>query len=663
MLKNNILLLTLIATSFIFIPQIKAQQSQYVISKTAVLRSLPSISSDGSGMALYGEMVYLLGERSQEKATVRVNGDLVEGVWLKVQTQSDQTFWIHSGQLSGNAPMPVYYAWVDQLRIRSAPNLQSDIVGKLNERDAVSFLGERSRERTTIKLRMQNEAHYWLKVQAGDNLEGWVYGGGLKPLNNDNGGMDDNENPNEPNPHHFNGGVVIPVNPADADATNNNSSTAPWSAIVVGQKEAEALLNWWNGLNTNWQYYFAEVVLQRKIENLKLQPSPQQLSYIKSLKQLKLDTNDECGSGPFYTAKIENLNGVSGLTNLKELSCNYMTIRDLKPLANLKKLKVLSLNHSSLESLDGLDQLSNLKWLDISISQLKNLDLQPLSKLRNLEELYLEVNKLESFDNLRSAIKLKKLDVRVPDLRSLRGLESLFNLEYLSIQAEQSELDLRALSRLTKLNHCLLRAYGLKYTHALATSTKLRTLSVSSQNDAFNANILNTLPLLNELNLEMKSINAKEKIGQLRNLRSLSLSGLDSFNFEILKNCKQLFNLSIKTKLPLNFDVLAKSPKLERLTIESNSIRTILNIPLIPQLTHLTVVSTQLTALNGLERFPNLYSVDISSCPNLRELRHIKLLDNLQYLYIPRKIPINSPKVQNFKGPNLDVRYEALGGC
>lgn len=661
MLKNNILLLTLVIASFFLVPELKAQETRYVISKTTVLRDLPSINGNGVGMPLYGEMVYLLGDRSQETASVRVNGELVEGVWLKVQTQSDQMAWIHSGQLSSNAPKPVYYAWVDQLRIRSEANLQSDIVGKLNELDVVLFLGERSRQRSTIKLRMQNEAHYWLKIQTNDNLEGWVYGGGLKPLKNDSG---DNENTNDPNPHNFNGHVVVPVNPANSNPNSNGSaSIAPWAKIIVDQEEAVALLNWWNSLNSNWQDYFSEVVLQRKVEELKIQPSNQQLSYIKNIKKLKLDVNDECGSGPFYLAKIEDLNGLSQLMDLEELSCNYMTIRDLRALKNLKNLKVLSLNHSNFESLDGLENLSKLKWLDLSSTESKELDLKPLSRLSNLEELYLEIDQLESFEDFRSAIKLKKLEIRIPDLRSIRGLESLFNLEHLSIQSEQSELDLRALSRLKKLNYCFLKAYGLKYMQSLAILTKLKTLSVSSQSDDFNSNILNSLSILEDLNLRVSNISAINKIGQLRNLRFLTISEQDSFDFNILKNCKQLLSLNIKTDRPLNMKVLANAPKLERLTMESNSIRTILNIPMIPQLTHLTLSSMQLTDLQGLERFPQLYSVDVSACSNLRDLRHIKLINSLQYLYIPRQIPLNSPKVQSVQRPNLDIQYEALGGC
>jgi hypothetical protein len=660
MLKTNTLLILFITLLFGMLAPMQAQQTKYVISKTAVLRDLPSINGNGVGMPLYGEMLYLLGDRSQEKATVRVNGELVEGVWLKVQTQSDQMAWIHEGQLSDNAPMPVYYSWVDQLRIRSAPNLQSNIVGKLSEMDVVSFTGRRSRDRETIKLRTQNEAHYWLEVQTSNNTSGWVYGGGLKPLKNDNSDFSETNDPS--NSHNFNGVVPVnPVGPTDPNLTNNKPKT-PWATIIVSQEEAIALNNWWNSLNMSWQDYFSEVVLQRPVENLRLMPDKQQLSYIKSIKKLKLDNNDECGSGPFYIAQLQDLNGIAQLTELEELSCDYMQIRDLRPLMKLKKLKSLSLNHTQLESLEGLDNLSALKWLDISV-QGKDLDLKPLSKIRNLEELYLEADKLESFDDLRSSLKLKKLVVRIPDLRSIRGLDALFNLEHLSIKAEQSEIDLRPLARLSKLTYCNLQAYGLNFMQVLASSTKLKYLTVSSQNNSFNANILNTLSLVEELEIQATEINAPERIGQLRNLKALSIGKLDSFDFRQINNCKQLFNLKVVVNRPMNMKALASFPKLARLSIESNSIQTIMNIPVITGLTHISINSSQLSDLQGLGRFPLLYSADFSNCQNLRDLRHVKLLDVLQNLYIPRKIPLNSPAVQSIQRPNLDINYEALGGC
>ncbi len=652
MLKHNLIFLFL---SLLLSPLL-AQESFYVIDKNVVLRAFPSISSEGVDMLMYGEMVYALNEMSEEKASIDVNGTLMEGAWVKIQTQSDQQAWVHEKQLSRTAPMPAYAAWVDQLRIRTEGNLQSKVITKLRAKEEVFFTGYRSRKREKVKLRGKNEAHYWLEVRTAKNETGWVYGGGLKPAQ-----VGNTPQPNTP------GGINNPdfnlLDPSDSSNTTPVVVTNPWEALEVSTQEGQALRNWWNGLSQSWKDFFSEVILKRPVEFLREAPTNAQLKYIKTLKRLDLDCNDKCGSGPFYGANLQDLNGVSQLSELEELSCNYLKIRDLRPLAQLKNLKILSLNHTDLESLQGLEALSNLRWLDISLKVGATLDLNPVKALSQLEALYLEADQLDNFDPLRSTLQLKKLIVKIPDLRSLSGLNALYNLEHLSIKAEQSELDLRPLTKLNKLKYCLLHADAIEYMRVLAEARQLRHLLISTENNSFNGTILRTLPALEELDLQATKITALEHLSQLQQLRALHLNKVDSFDFKIIKNCRKLHLLEVETPHLIDLAALNFLPELSRLNLKSDAIQRLTDLPKLPALTHLMLSSRQVVNLEGLGRFERLFSADFSACQNLQDLKHVKLLENIEFLYIPTHIQMMSPEVQRVVRPNLDIRYEPLGGC
>jgi len=74
------------------------------------------------------------------------------------------------------------YAWVHKVRIRKAPGFKGAILGHLDERERVRFLGEKSSFRSSVTLRGRKFASPWLKIKTEDGQVGWVYGGALRPV-------------------------------------------------------------------------------------------------------------------------------------------------------------------------------------------------------------------------------------------------------------------------------------------------------------------------------------------------------------------------------------------------------------------------------------------------------------------------------------------------
>lgn len=73
----------------------------------------------------------------------------------------------------------VVYAWVDQLRVRQLPTLESPVVTELAAGDTLFFLNEQTVEKVQLTLREKKFNQPWIKVRTKNGREGWVYGGGV----------------------------------------------------------------------------------------------------------------------------------------------------------------------------------------------------------------------------------------------------------------------------------------------------------------------------------------------------------------------------------------------------------------------------------------------------------------------------------------------------
>lgn len=107
--------------------------------------------------------------------------------------------------------------------------------------------------------------------------------------------------------------------------------------------------------------------------------------------------------------KIDNIDGLSYLTNLTSLSLNHNFISDIEPLKFLDKLEYLFINNNQLANIETLMQLPVLNSLDLSFNNIVNI--QALSHLKNLKTLYLNNNRISDIYALGELNQLEFLSL------------------------------------------------------------------------------------------------------------------------------------------------------------------------------------------------------------------------------------------------------------
>lgn len=240
---------------------------------------------------------------------------------------------------------------------------------------------------------------------------------------------------------------------------------------------------------------------------------------------------------------IIDLTPLSNLTELKKLSINYVTIRDINVLQNLSNLTSLTLKrtainsapisengfkditvlrNSSLTSLniqgydignnqenaETLSKLQNLTRLSLCGCNISDDDLEFISELTGLEELYLggpnyEGNNIENIEPLRKMTNLKSLNLsnnKISDITSLyeltnlrevalhynnitdiTSLKGLVNLYELEIYHNNIS-DISPLSELTNLKYLYLGDNNIENIESLAKLNNLYVLDLYGNN-------------------------------------------------------------------------------------------------------------------------------------------------------------------------------------
>ena len=216
------------------------------------------------------------------------------------------------------------------------------------------------------------------------------------------------------------------------------------------------------------------------------------LSGLTNLKTLYLD------NGSMTSSAITDLSPLAGLVNLEGLyipsTPNYTDFSALSGMTQLKELVMMGTRYSDSNSIDSLDFLTNMPKLERLLLSVRDVDLAPMAGAVSLVNVELtggsfRVDDLSVFSNLTSLeslllhrsgdtvlcsaqdltalsglTKLRKLDLgRVDGLTSLSGLESLVNLEELSLGTRSEDpnrtiTDLNPLAGLSKLRYLYLFA-------------------------------------------------------------------------------------------------------------------------------------------------------------------------------------------------------------
>jgi Leucine-rich repeat (LRR) protein len=146
---------------------------------------------------------------------------------------------------------------------------------------------------------------------------------------------------------------------------------------------------WWNGLTDQWKQTFNEVLFQKKDTSL---PSDEQLKSIWELTILRLAGPE--AMFPNMSIALDDLSGVSQLTNLEILVATHHNFESFEEISGLTSLHSLFLFSNRIKVLRGVEKLKGLQKLYINDNQVTTL--QALSNLTALEAVHCANNQITS---------------------------------------------------------------------------------------------------------------------------------------------------------------------------------------------------------------------------------------------------------------------------
>lgn len=116
------------------------------------------------------------------------------------------------------------------------------------------------------------------------------------------------------------------------------------------------------------------------------------------------DDPDGFGSGEFV---LENLDGLSGCTNLREIYINSAKINDISGVADSKKLEIVKLERNNIEDLSPLMDTEYLKELNLNYNDIKSLE--GLENSTRLQKLYIYGNPIGSIKRVKHLLFLDEI--------------------------------------------------------------------------------------------------------------------------------------------------------------------------------------------------------------------------------------------------------------
>lgn len=169
------------------------------------------------------------------------------------------------------------------------------------------------------------------------------------------------------------------------------------------------------------------------LANLFLQETPvKSLSTLETLPNLKV-------LGLHNTPEVENLDSISKLTKLEELSLTKMGLTDITMLKDLANLKLAYLNGNKIKDITALKDKILLEELDISDNQVE--DISPLTNSKNLQMFIATQNKIKSVEALKGKSKMLTLYIDNNDISDWSPLQGAFpDIESLMAEGNPAEV-------------------------------------------------------------------------------------------------------------------------------------------------------------------------------------------------------------------------------
>lgn len=396
-----------------------------------------------------------------------------------------------------------------------------------------------------------------------------------------------------------------------------------------------------------------------------------------------------------------NMTGLSNLTNLINLSLwehesNIVGIDDINAFSNFKKLENLEL-YCTMNNISGLSCLTNLKHLRVcgknitditSISNLTNLyyldlrgnqisDISVLESMENLEEIHLWDNNISDISPLKNLINLKCLDLgsnKITDISILENLQDTCEIyaDYQNIsidigdikQGTEMKYDLPLILSQIFTNKLIFRKYykmemnnnNNSYISDDKTNITLDTTTRGDKNinitvvDSSGSAILNLKmsykvradgDSINEIEFNDKNIknillhnydiDSDNKITEydMKNIEKIYLNGLNIQDLSGLEYATNLTFLDLGNNNLSDISLLSNLTNLTELYLNYNDIEDISPLNNLTCLKILYLSNNKISDISTLENLTNLKSLDIAdnNISNIEVLEKLNLID------------------------------------
>lgn len=132
-----------------------------------------------------------------------------------------------------------------------------------------------------------------------------------------------------------------------------------------------------------------------------------------------------------YNIKLSQIEGVCGLSRLKDLDLNYTNIVTLPDLDIFPELHSLNIRNNPISGLNVNTDLVKLKYLDISNTNIQNIDF--VHNFRKLARLSVRGTSVKDFPSIKYLSELESLDFYCTPINKLPALNKLEKLYFLNL--------------------------------------------------------------------------------------------------------------------------------------------------------------------------------------------------------------------------------------
>jgi hypothetical protein len=297
--------------------------------------------------------------------------------------------------------------------------------------------------------------------------------------------------------------------------------------------------------------------------------------------------------------KIDNIDVLSGLTNLKILNLERTDVRNIDALRSLTSLQSLSLDGTKIENIEALKSLTSLQTLSLNRTRVDNID--ALKGLTGLQSLGLSLTKVENIDVLKGLIGLQDLGLgytKVKNIDALRGLVGLQDLFLSGVKVENID----AIRGLTRIKLLFLDSVGFNSIDALKGLKALKTLSLG-HTDVKNIDALKGLTVLQDLDLNNTKVESIDALKDMTALQTLNLDHTHVKNIDALGGLAALQTLAADYTDVANISALKDLTGLQNLGLNSTKVE---NVDALKGLTGLTVLDLQGTRIHDTDTLKGL---------------------------------------------------------